>query len=210
MKRTVVLVLLLAAVVTLLSWMPLFHVVPLDQQRAEKEEAAFNAANFAQNFWTQLLPAVLENAADANAVLSTARQDPQAVRDQYGRSVGLGRTSLYFLRGSGTIVSVGKEGVGVALQSDEGEPDIVLQTGLLFGNAVRDSTGLISPSDFPNSQHYNDLSNELNRIVETLVLPALKEQAKVGRRVYFVGSAEVLNERDWKPLKLIPLEIKAE
>ena len=210
MKRTVVLVLFLAAVVTLLWWMPLFHFVPLDQQRAKKEEAAFNAADYAHNFWTRLLPAALENAADATTVLSTARQDPQAVRDQYGRSVGLGRTSLYFLRGSGTIVSVDKEGVGVALQSDEGEPDIVLQTGLLFGNAVRDSTGLISPSDFPNSQHYNDLSNELNRIVETLVLPALKEQAQVGRRVYFVGSAEVLNERDWKPLKLIPVEIKGE
>lgn len=207
MKRTVVLILLLAAVGALSWWMPLFHVVPLDKRQAEKKQAAFSAVEYAQDFWTRMLPSALENANDAVAVLAAARQDPQAARKQYGRSVGLGRTSIYFLRGNGTIVAVDKQGVGVSLQSATGPPDLVLQTGLLFGNAVRDSTGLISPSDFPNSQNYNDLSNELNRTVETLVLPALKQQAEVGRQVQFVGCAEVLSDGDWKPLKLIPLEV---
>lgn len=207
MKRTVILVLLLAALAALSWWLPLFHAVPLDKRQAEKEQAAFSAAEYAKDFWTRKLPPALENANDAAIVLAAARQDPEAAREQYGRSVGLGRTSLYFLRGSGTIVSVDKDGVGVALARAEGTPDLVLQTGLLFGNAARDSTGLISPSDFPNSQNYNDLSNELNRIVETLVLPPLKQQAEVGRQVQFVGGAEVLNDSDWQPLRLIPLEV---
>lgn len=207
MKRPIALILLLLVVGALLWWLPLFHVVSLDKRRAEKEQAAFSAAEYAKDFWTRKLPPALENANDAATVLAAARQDPEAAREQYGRSVGLGRTSLYFLRGSGTIVSVDKDAVGVALERTEGAPDLVLQTGLLFGNAVRDSTGLISPSDFPNSQNYNDLSNELNRIVETLVLPPLKEQAMVGRQLQFVGGAEVLNDSDWQPLKLIPLEV---
>jgi len=210
MKRTVALALLLAAVGALLWWMPLFRIVPLDVRRAEREQAAFSAPDYAKDFWTRILPSALENASDANAVLAAAREDPPAARQRYGHSVGLGRSALYFLRGTGTIVSVSEEGVGIAMEPTEGSPDVVLQTGLLFGNAVRDSTGLISPSDFPNSQDYNDLSNELNRIVETLVLPPLREQAQVGWHVQFVGCGEVLNDSDWKPLKLIPLDVRVD
>ena len=49
----------------------------------------------------------------------------------------LGRAYFYFLRGSGTIVSVDEKRVGVAIEAGRSEPDLVFVTGLLFGNAVR-------------------------------------------------------------------------
>jgi predicted lipoprotein len=109
------------------------------------------------------------------------------------------------------VVSVTKKGIGLSLKSEGDEVDILLPTGLLFGNAVRDATGLLDASAFPNSQNFNDISTELNRIVEAQVLPELKSRAAIGRRVQFASCAEVVDEeKDLKPLVLIPVSVKVE
>lgn len=82
-------------------------------------------------------------------------------RPQSGRTLGLSSSTLFFLRGSGHVVSVSKKGVAFALKDGGDTADILLPTGLLFGNAVRDGTGLLDASAFPNSQNCNDLSTEL-------------------------------------------------
>jgi predicted lipoprotein len=85
----------------------------------------------------------------------------------------------------------------------------VLKVGPLFGNAVRDATGLVEASDFPNSQHFNAVSQELNKIVESKVLPDVVKLVKIGRRLEFVGCAEVRSEKqDLRPLKMVPLAVK--
>lgn len=45
-----------------------------------------------------------------------------------------------------------------------------LETGPVFGNVLRDGTGLLDVNDFPNSQDFNALSSEINRRVEEQVL----------------------------------------
>lgn len=52
-----------------------------------------------------------------------------------------------------------------------------------------------------------DISAALNHIVETRGLPKLREPAKIGAKIYFVGGAEVADEAsDLKPLKVIPIQ----
>jgi predicted lipoprotein len=67
----------------------------------------------------------------------------------------------------------------------------------------------LSGDDFPNSQQFNEISTELNRRIEADVLPQLREQAKIGATIEFVGCAEVtIVPRDVEPLRLVPLEVK--
>ena len=192
-----------------LFWLfPLVHVVRLNELEATKRQAAFNAAEFVKSFWDERLSPSLDQAADASAVLAALHDDPQTARAKVGRTVGVSRKWFVVLRGSGTIVSLENAGVGVALKLGEREPDIILQTGLLFGNTVRDATGALDASDFANSQHFNDVSTELNQIVESRVIPTLKEQAAVDRQVEFIGCAEVSDDAsDVGPLKVIPLRV---
>ena len=211
MNRTAAIVGGLVAAGVLTWFFPLFHVVSRESLRAERERKAFHAAAFVKEFWAKLLMPALEDAADAATVLAALREDPQQARTLFGRTAGLGRSSLYFIRGSGTIVSVDDKQVGVSLGGQSGDPDIVLVTGLLFGNTVRDATGLLNGDDFPNSQQFNEISTELNRTIETTVLPALKAGAKVGDTIQFVGCAEVTNlPRDIFPLRLAPIDVKFE
>jgi predicted lipoprotein len=131
-------------------------------------------------------------------------------REKFGRRVGVSRTRLIVLKGSGKIVQVDKKGVGIGLEPNGSQPDIVLRTGLLFGNTVRDSSGLVDASSFANSQHFNDISTELNRIVETRVIPALKQPAaREGAHVEFAGCLEIQDDaRVEFPLTIIPLDVR--
>ena len=128
---------------------------------------------------------------------------------RFGRSAGLGRATLFFVRGSGTVAAVNERGVGVALGPDGTTAGVLLPTGLVSGNTVRDATDLLAASDYPNLQQFNDISTALNRIVETSVIPSLRAAAHVGQPVEFVGCARVLNlPGDVRPLTVIPLDVR--
>ena len=211
MKRIAVVLCILGLAGVLFWLFPLFHVVRLDEARAEEQQSRFNAAKFAEAFWDERLLPALDEAADAGAVLTAIRDNPQAAREQFGRKVGVSRTRFFVLRGSGRIVSVDEKAIGVALDQNGREPDVVLPIGLLFGNTARDATGLLDAGDFPHSQNFNDISTELNRIIEERVVPKLRKQSKVGRRIEFAGCAEVSDEvTDPRPLSIISLKVDVE
>ncbi len=204
----------LIAIVVIASvcWLfPLFHVMSLKTATAEKVAATFNATQFAEMFWTNQLPTALEKTVTAKTLLPAFQSDAAAAKKKFSRSVGLSEGYFYFLRGEGKILSVSDDEVSLAVTEGSTNAEVSLQTGLIFGNALRDGTGLLSANDYPNSQDFNDISAALNHIVETRTLPKLREQAKVGAKISFVGCAEVGDEAtDLKPLKVIPFQTKTE
>jgi hypothetical protein len=195
-----------------LCWVfPLFHAVPLKTAAAAKAAATFNPAPFAEFFWTEKLLTSLDQAARADELVSLIQTDPASAKKKYSRSIGLSEGYFYFLRGEGRILSVSDDEVVLAVTGGGTRAEVSLQAGLIFGNAVRDGTGLLSANDYPNSQDFNDISAALNHLVETSVQPKLRAQAKIGARISFAGCAEVNDEAaDLKPLKVIPLQTQSE
>jgi predicted lipoprotein len=211
MKRLACLFILLIAVAV--TWrFPLVRVHRLDQTESEQRNASFDAAKFAETFWNEQLVKSLETSADAAEVVTAVRQDPREAGQRFGRSIGISRARLLCVRGSGTIVSFDKQGVGVALMGGaNGSPDVVLQTGLLFGNTVRDASGLLDASEFSSSQHYNDISSELNRIVEMRVISELKKRSQVGKPITFCACGQLKpDSSEVLPLRLIALKVEFE
>jgi predicted lipoprotein len=190
-----------AGAAALTYFLPLFHVVPLSQsgQRADFEPAAF-----VDRFWTEELIPGAALAVDATELVAALREDRQSARETHGRSVGLGGVYYYFVAGSGRVVSVEKDSVGLALRDGQDQVEVLLEAGNIFGNAVRDGTGLLDANDFPNSQDFNALSSEINRRIEEQVLPVLRTVA-VGASIRFVGCAEIMDEEtDLHPLRVVP------
>lgn len=190
------------------GWLfPLFHVVPLKTAAAEKAAATFNAPQFAEKFWTSRLPAALAQAVPAGVLLPAIQADAAAAKKKFARSVGLSDGYFYFVAGTGRVVAVTDDAVSLAVTAGAAQPEVALQTGLLFGNTIRDGTGLLNVNDYPDSQDFNDLSAALNHLVETRVLPELHAQAKVGAKISFVGCAEVDDEAtDLHPLRVVPIQ----
>lgn len=192
-----------------LAWIfPPFRVVCLSEFRREAGKSRFQPGPFVERFWAEKLLPSAAGAADATAVAEAARRDPASVRARFGRRAGLGDAYTLFVKGSGRVTSAGRGGIRLAL--DPAGSEVILETGPVVGNAVRDGPGLLDASDFPNSQDFNALSAELNRRIEERVLPALRSAAP-GKTVRFAGCAEVADDSaDLNPLRIIPFQVEVE
>jgi predicted lipoprotein len=211
MKKRLPVVVLLAGVGILWVAFPPFHVRSLKTVRQAQESKRLDVAGFVARLWTEALLPATRTAADAAIVTERLVADPKSVREEYGRTVGLGSSYYLFLRGTGRVVSADEDSIGLSLKGDGDEVQILIERGFVFGNAVRDATGLIEASSYPNAQEFNDVSAALNSIVETHVLPRLQHVAKVGNRIRFAGCAEVGDEeQDQLPLRLVPIEVEPE
>jgi predicted lipoprotein len=200
------------AVLVGLCWLfPPIRIRSLKEVREVAISAQFDAVEFVEKFWgSQLLPATKE-AAGATEVLETIANDPLSVREQFGRTLGVSSSYFLFVNGVGKVVSVEEDGIGLSLRPDSDEVQIAIPLGFVFGNAVRDSTGLLDPGDYPNAQEFNDISAALNSRVESNVLTRLREIAVPGSRIRFAGCAEVADEeQDLKPLALVPIFVEPE
>jgi predicted lipoprotein len=196
-----------ALLASVLSWFfPLFHVVPLRQTQQIQQQAAFDAASFSRQFWQEkLFPATGKATSVAELAVALATDD-KAARKRYGRSPGLGTTTYFFVKGTGRVTAIQKENISVTLET---QPmcSVNLFTGLLFGNAVRDASGLLDGSAFGNSQDFNAISTELNHLVETEVGPALREKASIGKAIQFAGCIALEEDAPTKTLQVIPIRV---
>ena len=200
---------LVAGVVLLFYFFPLLHVVPLKAARQRSGSAAFDADAFVEAFWNDRLLASTDLAVDASELLDAFRKDAEEAVNRFGRRLGLSSASCYFVSGTGKIVEVKNSSVAIVLREENKTADVLIETGLVFGNAVRDGSRLLDVSDFPNSQDFNAVSSEINRRVEERVLPLLKQKAALGASVRFVGCTEIVDpETDVPPLRIVPIVIE--
>lgn len=211
MKRAVFIAAVLILFGALCQFFPLFHIVPLKRAETEKDAGIFNAAKFADDFWSEKLLKSSNHAVDAKQLLAAIQANPGDAQKKYARSLSLGGGYFYYLRGEGRVLATNDSILSLVINTGATNAEVALQTGMIFGNAVRDGTGLLNASDYPNLQDFNSISAELNKLVEARVLPALRAHAQIGSTVSFVGCAEVDDETtDLNPLQVVPIQAQIE
>jgi len=167
----------------------------LEAKRAEERAQRFDPAQYARDFWDQRLDGALDTALGAEQMIDLFNTDMQAAIGR-GQTLGQSRVHAYLLKGEGTIVALGKDGLSVSVAGSEATPEILVCTGAyISGNAVRDASGLIDVSAFSDTMKFNRISSEINKIVvQEVIKPFLEQGPQVGRVVRFVGAAEVAEE----------------
>lgn len=174
----------------ILYLVPLFHVVSLKDAREQSAAKLFDAVAYVDTFWQGPLLESSRNAVDAADLLAAFQQDPASAAEQFGKRLGLSSNSSFFVSGQGQIVALENDSISIALQ-ESAPAAVVIEIGPVFGNAIRDGSGLLDISDFSNTQDFNAISSEINRRVEEQVLPLLAAKASVGASVRFVGGVDV-------------------
>ena len=189
-----------------LYFLPLFNILPLKEAREQSATAAFDAVSFVEGLWNEKLSKGVPDAVDASDLLAAFGNDRNGAAARYGHRLGLSGNASYFVSGSGEITSIDKGTIQITLK--EGGM-VTINTGPVFGNAIRDGSGLLDVSEFPNSQDFNALSSEINRRVEEEVFPLLNEKAAVGVKVRFHGGVDIADSpTEISPLNLVPVMIE--
>ncbi|KXI26757.1 DUF2291 family protein [Paraglaciecola hydrolytica] len=202
---------IVAGIIILLvvNFMPLFSIVPLHATQQKNLVAQFDAKSYVARFWQEDLQEAVKTAVDATVLLDLMQTKPADAAKRYGHRLGLSSSVTYFVKGQGTVVFFEDGIVGLSLH-DNDLVMVEIDTGPIFGNAVRDGSGVLSISDFANTQDFNAVSAEINLQVEQEVLPLAVNNGKVGSLLYFVGAVEV-NDFETTPtvLSLVPVVIEA-
>jgi predicted lipoprotein len=207
MNRCLAWIIGIVATAILCRFFPLFHVVPLAQAVKEKAATTFNPAEFAEKFWSGQLQKSFDKAVRAEVLLPAMQASPADAKKKFSRSIGVSESYTYFISGKGRVLVVSDDEISLAVTGGATNAEVLLQVGLLFSNVIRDGTGLLNVNDYPNSQDFNAIAAALNHLVETRVQPKLRESARVGATVLFIGCAEVNDEStDLKPLKVVPIQ----
>jgi predicted lipoprotein len=183
----------------------------LDKAKEQVERKAFDPAEYARNFWDNKLMKNLDRAVDAQTLLELLKTDIQQARDKYGRTLGISSVCCFLLSGKGIVISMNEEGVFISIKRPPFNPDIIIVTSYIFGNAIRDASGLVDADQFPNSRDFNNISEQINQIVTTRVVPPFLDKVRKETTVRFVGAAEVSeDEPQIHPLRVIPIWLETE
>ena len=178
----------------------------LDEVKAARSAKDFNADAYAQTFWSNKLIPNLNKAIDLNQLTALLSNDAEKTFDSYSHALGIGNLRYFLVKGKGTITSINQDDIAVSL--DSSKQSITVATEYIFGNAVRDATGLININEFNNTMDFNNISAELNKIIREKVLPPLKQKAKKGNIIEFTGAVELNKEHlNLSNIEVIPVRI---
>jgi predicted lipoprotein len=85
---------------------------------------------------------------------------------------------------------------------------VSIATEFVYGNAIRDASGLVNLNEFANTTEFNDVSECINKIIRNEVLPPFARNAKQGDRIKFTGAIE-LNQihLDLKTIEVVPIQL---
>ncbi len=193
----------------ILCWLfPLFHIRPLGQgspdQSATPKSGPADPAVYVRDVWNGPLR-TSDPGSEIKQLWNAFDADTAKARSQYGRQAGLGGAWYFCIRGQGTVETVEKNRCVLSITGSSRRA--CLELGVVVDNTVREAIG-VKASDFANSQDFNAVSSELNRLVEEEVIKPNRPLLKPGVVVDFVGCTKVGRDSDLDPLCLIPIRLE--
>jgi predicted lipoprotein len=180
----------------------------LDDVKTESSANVFNAGTFARSFYDNKLLQSVDSAVDLSTLISLLRSEPEQAFKQYSRALAIGNIRYFLVRGEGTITSIGDDAVALELNSRSIKANVNIATEFVYGNAIRDASGLLNLNDFSNTADFNSISENINNIIRNEVLPPFVAKAKPGTSVKFAGAIE-LNQKyvDVDSLEIVPIRL---
>ncbi|MBN2181312.1 MAG: DUF2291 family protein [Sedimentisphaerales bacterium] len=168
----------------------------LEEVKERQRRVSFNATEYARDFWDNRLGGVLDNAIDAVQLIELFNTNMAEAIEKYGRAPGVSSVYAYLLKGNGEILTIGEDFIDISIKEPRANPDIRIITGLYIpGNAVRDASGLIDVSEFSDTMKFNEIGNEINKIVvKEVIRPFMDKKPSSGDKVGFFGATRVARD----------------
>lgn len=160
---------------------------PLDEKLAESKEVAFDAKLFVEGMWKNDLLAVYDTAIDLTMLIDQLGQNPELTFKQEAQALGIGNIGYFKVKGEGTVIAVNENNVLLQV----GNLPVEIETEFIFGNAVRDASGLIKINDYDETSDFNLISEAINDKIRAEVIPPFKAKVENGNKVSFKGALEL-------------------
>jgi predicted lipoprotein len=198
---------LVAAVIGLLAYKSVYFKKLSAIKNASGEK--FDAVGFSKKLWDEKMPAKIDSAIDLAVFMNAVSTDKAAAFKKYSNALGIGNYRYALIKTQATVIAVNEDEVQLQLPVADSVMNAVLATEYIYGNAIRDASALVDVKDFPNSSDLNGISEEMNKMVRTTVLPPFKTAVKKGDKVNIIAAVELNIEHiKWAGMELLPVRLQ--
>ena len=181
----------------------------LDEVKASASKA-FDAEKYARDYFDKKLVKALDSVLDINILRIMLLADQGKTFNRYSHALGIGNLRYFLVKGVGEITDISENTVTVVSKTDNDlHRSYNIATEFVYGNEIRDASGLINLNEFPHTADFNNVSAEIDKIVRSEVLPPFKSNAKKGEIVQFVGAIELNSQHlNVDNIEIIPISLK--
>ena len=199
--------LLLIVVIGLVAYKSVY-VKKLSEIKAVIDEK-FDAVAFSKKLWEEKLPTKLGSAVELATFIKTTQSNPADAFSKYTNALGIGNYRYALIKTEGIVTNINDDDIALQTKMGDSLMTVKLATEFIYGNAIRDASGLVDVKDFPNTMDLNNISEELNKMVRKTVLPLFKAAVKKGDKVIVTGAIEIHKEHvKWSELEIIPVQLQ--
>lgn len=169
----------------------------------------FDSAGFSQKLWNEQLPSKLDSAIELTDLIQAIETNPVDAFTKHSNAMGIGNYRYSLVKTTAIVSVINEDEIIMQINHADSLMIVRLATEYVYGNAIRDASALVDIKDFTNAMDLNNISEEINKIVRTTVLPAFKKQVKPGDKIEVVAAVEMNKEHvKLNELELIPVRLK--
>jgi predicted lipoprotein len=199
--------LLLIVVIGLVAYKSVYLKKLSDMKMATDEK--FDAVAFSKKLWEGKLPARISSAVELATFIKAAQSNPVDAFSKYSNALGIGNYRYALIKTEGVVTDINEDDIALQVKIEDSLMTVKLATEFIYGNAIRDASGLVDVKDFPNTMDLNKISEELNKMVRKTVLPTFKMTVKKGDKLIVTGAIEIHKEHiKWNELEIIPVQLQ--
>jgi len=199
--------LLLIVVIGLVAYKSVY-IKKLSEIKAAIDEK-FDAVVFSKKLWEEKLPARVSDAVDLSIFIKAVQANPADAFSKYTNALGIGNYRYALIKTEGIVTNINEDDIALQVKLGDSLMTAKLATEFIYGNAIRDASGLVDVKDFPNTMDLNNISEELNKMVRKTVVPLFKAAVKKGDKVIVTGAIEIHKEHvKWSELEIIPVQLQ--
>jgi len=199
--------LLLIVIIGLVAYKSVY-VKKLSEMKVANDEK-FDAVSFSKKLWEEKLPAKLGSAVELATFIKSAQSNPSDAFSKYTNALGIGNYRYALIKTEGTVTNINEDDITLQVKLGDSLMSAKLATEFIYGNAIRDASGLVDVKDFPNTMDLNNISEELNKVVRKSILPPFKAAVKKGDKIIVTGAIEIHKEHiKWNELEIVPVQLQ--
>ena len=199
--------LLLLAIIGLLGYNSVYF-KKLSEVNKTKS-STFDATAYARQLWQQQLPARMDSAVDLHDFINAISANSEQAFARYSHALAIGNERYSLVSLTGTVYDVGEDETTLIMRHGDTSMSVALATEFIYGNAIRDASGLVDIKNFTSTSDLNNVSEALNKLARTTVIAPFKKQVKRGDTVQVVGAIAFNKAHiNVAGLELIPIRLK--
>lgn len=168
-----------------------------DQKSSTFDFNAYADSLYFKGILTQTKPIALQT------LTSEIQHNKEETFKKYGNRLGIGNSAFFMVEAKGKITSL--EDGKIKINTTE-NGIISVDSKYIFGNAIRDASGLVKLTDFKTNADFNKVSEALNTIIREKALPPILQKLKIGEEISVIGALK-LSKKETLELKILPVKI---